>query len=191
LATHLAKEKKIWTFCLNKAHENSIQNDLHDKILFYLLDEKTPHERGEGFKVEQVRESANHILAGCDYWYKTSRSSASSKFTMPALPMKIEILEVLNTITMMGQNLQMAMTTQMTSCPGPQGFANPPAGQANFQRQAQSQPGTAGTRCYMCHEMAHFLRSWPILAEYTQLEKVSRNVQTSLYLATETLFPMT
>jgi len=39
LATHLAKEKKIPDFC--------------DKILFYLHDEKTLHERGEAFEVNK------------------------------------------------------------------------------------------------------------------------------------------
>jgi len=34
----------------------------------------------------------------------------------------------------------------------------------------------------MCHETAHFLRSSPILAEYTWLGKVSRNVQNLLIL---------
>src|SRR5882724_7615942 len=101
---------------------------------------------------------------------------------MLAPPVKTEISKVLNAITMMGQNLQMAMTAQMTSCPGPQSFQNVPAGQANFQRQDQPWPGTAGTRCYMYHEMAHFLSSCPILAEYTQLGKVSRNAQNLLML---------
>src|SRR5882724_13355105 len=35
----------------------------------------------------------------------------------------------------------------------------------------------------MCHEMAHFLSSCPILAEYTQLGKVSRNAQNLLILS--------
>src|SRR5882724_12877931 len=35
----------------------------------------------------------------------------------------------------------------------------------------------------MCHEMAHFLSSGPILAEYTQLGKVSRNMQNLLILS--------
>jgi len=119
LATHLAKEKKIPDFCLNKAYENSIHPDLHDKILFYLHDEKTPHERGEAFEVKQVREAAKHILAGFDCQNKSSRPLASTKCTTLAPPVKTEISEVLNAITMMGQNLQMAMTAQMNSCPGP------------------------------------------------------------------------
>src|SRR5882724_1976988 len=35
----------------------------------------------------------------------------------------------------------------------------------------------------MCHEMAHFLSSCPILAEYTQLGKVSRNMQNLVILS--------
>jgi len=86
--------------------------------------------------VKQVRELAEHILAGFFYyWYKTSRPSASSKYVMLALPVKTEISEVLNAITMMGKNLQMAMTVQMTSCPRPQTFQNAPVRKANFQRQ--------------------------------------------------------
>src|SRR5882724_3338503 len=82
----------------------------------------TPHERHEAFEVKQVREVAEHILSGFDYRYKSSWPLASSKSTMPAPPVKTEISEVLNAITMMGKNLQMAMNTQMTSRTGPQTF---------------------------------------------------------------------
>jgi len=54
--------------------------------------------------------------------------------------------------------------------------------ETDYQRQARLQPGTAGTQCYMCHKMAHFLSSCPILAEYTQLGKVSRKVQNLVIL---------
>src|SRR5882724_9222729 len=182
LATRLEKEKNIPDFCLNKAYESSIHPDLHDMILFYLHDKKTPHERGEAFEVKQVREAAKHILSGFDYQYKSSRPLASSKSTRPAPPVKTEISKVLNAITMMGQNLQMAMTAQMTSRTGPQTFQNGPAGQNDYQRQDQPRLGTAGTHCYMCHETAHFLSSCPILAEYTQLGKFSRNMQNLLVL---------
>jgi len=113
LETCLEKEKNIPDFCLNKAYESSIHPDLRNKILFYLHDEMTPHEREEAFEVKQVREVAEHILSGFNYWYKSSRLSASSKSTMLAPPVKTEISEVLNAITMMGQNLQMAMTAIM------------------------------------------------------------------------------
>jgi len=72
LATRLEKEKNIPNFCLNKAYESSIHPDLHDKILFYLHNKKTLHERGEAFEVRQVREAAEHILSGFDYQYKSS-----------------------------------------------------------------------------------------------------------------------
>src|SRR5882724_12285897 len=101
---------------------------------------------------------------------------------MPAPPVKTEISEVLNAITVMGQNLQMAMTAQMTSHTGPQTFQNGPAGKNDYQSQNRPQLGTAGTQCYMCHEMAHFLSSCPIMAEYTWLGKVSRNMQNLLIL---------
>src|SRR5882724_11060861 len=182
LATCLEKEKNIPDFCLNKVYQSSIHPDLCDKILFYLHDEKTLHERCEAFEVKQVREAAEHILPGFDYQFKSSRPLPSSKSTTPAPPVKTEISEVLNVITMMGQNLQMAMTAQMTSRTGPQTFQNGPAGKNDYQRQDRPRLGTAGTQCYMCHETAHFLRSCPILAEYTQLGKVSRNAQNLLIL---------
>jgi len=106
LATCLAKENKILDFCLYKAYENSINPDLHDKILFYLHNEKTPHERGKVFKVNQVREAAEHIMAGFDYWYKSSRPLASSKSTILALPVETEMSEVLSAITMMGKTFK-------------------------------------------------------------------------------------
>src|SRR5882724_9478818 len=101
---------------------------------------------------------------------------------MPAPPVKTEISEVLNTSTMMRQNLQMAMTTQMTSHPGPQSFQNALAGKADFQRQDQPHPGTEGIQCYMCHKTVHFLSSCLILAEYTWLGKLSRKAQNLLVL---------
>src|SRR5882724_6784978 len=76
----------------------------------------------------------------------------------------------------------MTMSSQMTSCPRPQSFQNVPARQADFQRQDRPCTGMAGTRCYMCHDTAHFLSSCPILAEYTQLRKSSRNMQNLLVL---------
>jgi len=69
----LTKEKNILTFYLNQAYEKSIHPDLCDNILFYLHDEKIPHKRGEVFMVEQVRDAAEHFLAGFDYQYKNSR----------------------------------------------------------------------------------------------------------------------
>jgi len=122
--TCLAKEKKVPDFCLNKAYETSINPELHNNILFYLHHKKTPHERGKTFEVKQVREVAEHILSGFNFRYKSSQPTASSKSTMLAPLVKTEISEVLNAITMMGQNLQMAMMAQMTSCPGPQTFQN-------------------------------------------------------------------
>src|SRR5467141_3819396 len=121
----------------------SIHPDLQDKILFYISDEKTPCVKGEAFSVKQVWEGAEHILEGFNHHYKKPRSapsSASASFrSLPsAPPVKSEILEVLNTITMMGQNLQMViLASQIGSHPGPQGFPSQPASQSNFSRQDQ------------------------------------------------------
>jgi len=41
----------------------------------------------------------------------------------------------------------------------------------------------------MCHEIAHFISSCPILAEYTWLRKVSRNAQNFLVLGNSDLIP--
>src|SRR5882724_3123993 len=41
----------------------------------------------------------------------------------------------------------------------------------------------------MCHKMAHFLSSCPILAEYTRLGKVSRNAQNLLVLGNSDPIP--
>ena len=87
---HDWKKRRTPDFCLNKAYKSSIHPNLHNKILFYLHDEKTPHKRGEAFKVKQVREVAEHILAGFGYQYKSSRPSALSKSTTPTPPVKTE-----------------------------------------------------------------------------------------------------
>src|SRR5882672_7732863 len=105
----------------------------------FISDEKTPCVKGEAFEVEHVREGDEHILEGFDHRYKHSRPSATpDSSTSPPLapPVKSEISEVLNAITMMGQNLQMVLSaSQMASRPGPQGFSSQPAGQSDFSRQ--------------------------------------------------------
>src|SRR5882672_6715049 len=189
LATWLAKEKQVRVNGLNRAYEMSIHPDLRDKILFYLSDKKTPCVKGEAFSVEQVQEGAEHILEGFDHRYKKPRPAPSSTSTsfrsLPsAPPIKSEISEVLNAITMMGQNLQMVLSaSQMASRPGPQGFPSQPAGQSDFSRQDRPRPGAAGNRCYMCQESAHFLNHCPILLEYIQARKVIRNVQNMVMLS--------
>jgi len=72
------------------------------------MNEKTPCIEGEAFTVEYVREGAEHVLEVFDHQYKMSWPLTLS-ITSPAPPMKSEMSEVLNAITMMGQNLQMVM----------------------------------------------------------------------------------
>src|SRR5882672_729103 len=183
----LAKEKRVSADGLNRAYEKSIHPVLQDKILFYLSDEKTPCVKGEAFEVEHVREGAEHILEGFDHRYKHSRPSAtpdSSASPPSAPPVKSEISEVLNAITMMGQNLQIVLSaSQMASRPGPQGFSSQPTGQSDFSRQDRPRPGAAGNRCYMCQELAHFLNHCPVLLEYIRARKVIRNVQNMVMLS--------
>src|SRR5882672_8127782 len=173
----------------------SIHPDLRDKILFYLSDEKTPCVKGEAFSVEQVREGAKHILEGFDHRYKKPRPAPSSTSTsfrslLSAPPVKSEISEVLNAITMMGQNLQMVLSaSQMASHPGPQGFPSQLAGQSDFSRQNRPRPGAAGNRCYMCQESAHFLNHCPVLLEYIRAGKVIRNAQNMVMLSSRDPIP--
>src|SRR5882672_181426 len=167
----------------------SIHPDLWDKILFYLSDEKTPCVKGEAFSVEQVREGAEHILEGFNHCYKKPRSAPASASTLfrslPwAPPMKSEISEVLNAITMMGQNLQMVISaSQIGSRTGPQGFPSQLAGQSDFSRQDRPRPGAGGNKCYMCQESAHFLNHCPVLLEYIRAGKVIRNAQNMVMLS--------
>src|SRR5882672_7089285 len=189
LVNQLAKEKRVSANRLNRAYEKSIHPILWDKILFYLSDKKTPCVKGEAFEVEHVREGAQHILEEFNHHYKHSRPSASSTLESSAsppsaLPVKNEISEVLNAITMMGQNLQMVLSaSQMASHPGPQGFPSQPAGQPDFSRQDQPRPGATGNRCYMCQESAHFLNHCPVLLEYIRAGKVIRNAQNMVMLS--------
>src|SRR5882672_1193490 len=163
--------------------------DLQDKILFYLSDEKTPCVKGKAFSVEQVWEGAEHILEGFNHRYKKPRpapSSASTSFRShpSAPPVKSEISEVLNAITMMGQNLQMViLASQIGSRTGPQGFPSQPVGQSNFSRQDRPRPGAGGNKCYMCQELAHFLNHCLVLLEYIWARKVIRNAQNMVMLS--------
>src|SRR5882724_8399253 len=185
------KEKNIPDFCLKKAYESSIHPDLCDKILFYLHDEKTPHERGEAFEVKQVREAAEHILSGFDYQYKCSRPLATSKSTTPAPPVKTEISEVLNAITMMGQNLQMAMTAQMTSRTGPRPFKMDQPGRMTTRgridpsREQQALVVICATRWLISSAV---VPSWPSILGS---EKFLGTCRTFSYSATVTPFPTT
>src|SRR5882672_4913161 len=104
------------TGCMRKASTLS-----YGTKFCFISDEKTPCVKGEAFEVEHVREGDEHILEGFDHRYKHSRPSATpDSSTSPPLapPVKSEISEVLNAITMMGQNLQMVLSaSQMASCP--------------------------------------------------------------------------
>jgi len=115
LATRLAKEKRVSANSLNRAYEKSIHPELQDKILFYLLDEKTPCIKGEAFVVKYVREGAKHILEGFDHQYKTSQPLISSRTSLVP-PMKSEMSEVLSAIAMMGQKLQMVISGTSSTC---------------------------------------------------------------------------
>jgi len=94
----LAKEKRVSANGLNRAYERSIHPDLQDKILYYLLDEKTPCIKGEAFAIEHVREGAEHILEGFDHQFKKNRHLDLSMSPPSAVPMKSEISKVLQAI---------------------------------------------------------------------------------------------
>src|SRR5882724_9304608 len=100
-----------------------------------------------------------------------------------ASPVKSKMSEVLNAIAMMGQNLQRVMTApQSNSCPGPQGYAHQPASFPSSQRMDHPCPGASGYSCFMCNETAHFLNYCPVLLEYIQLRKASRNTQNNMVM---------
>jgi len=86
----LAKEKRVSANGLNRAYERSIHPDLQDKILYYLLDEKTPCIKGEAFAIKHIREGAEHILEGFDHQCKKTRHSDSSMSPSSATPVKSE-----------------------------------------------------------------------------------------------------
>src|SRR5882724_6175912 len=93
------------------------------------------------------------------------------------------MLEVLNAITMMGQNLQKVMSAlQSNSHPRPQGYAHQLASFPSSQRMDPPCPGASGNSCFMCNEMAHFLNYCPVLLEYIQLRKALRNTQNNMVM---------
>src|SRR5882724_8353881 len=106
----------------------------------------------------------------------TPRTSLAPPISAP--PMKSEMSEVLNAIAMMGQNLQKVMTeSQSNSHPGPQGYAHQPASFPSSKRMDHPHPGAAGNSCFLCNKIAHFLHYCPVLLEYIQLRKASKNTQ--------------
>src|SRR5882724_11826618 len=111
-----------------------------------------------------------------------SRPSTSSS-APPAPAVKSEMSEVLSAIAMMGQNIQMVMSaSQSNSWPGPQGFAHQSASFPVSQRMDRPRPGAAGNSCFMCNETAHFLKNCPVLMEYMQLGKTTRNTQNNMVM---------
>src|SRR5882724_9597183 len=111
----------------------------------------------------------------------SSRTSSAPPILAP--PIKSEMSEVLNAIAMMKQNLQKVMSaSQSNSCPRPQGYAHQPAGFPSSQRIDHPHPGASGNSCFMCNEMAHFLNYCPVLLEYIQLRKASRNTQNNMVM---------
>src|SRR5882724_2074870 len=187
LANRLTKEKRVSADGLNRAYEKSIHPELQDKSCSIYWTKRHLGIKGEASAVEYVREGAEHILEGFDHRYKTSQPSmtprTSSAPPISAPPVKSEMLEVLNAIAMMGQNLQKVMTaSQSNSCPGPQGYAHQPAGFPSSQRMDRPRPGAAGNSCFMCNETAHFLNYCPVLLEYIQLGKASRNTQNNMVM---------
>src|SRR5882724_3827988 len=111
----------------------------------------------------------------------TPRTSSAPPVSAP--PMKSEMLEVLNAIAMMGQNLQKVMTVlQSNSLPGPQGYVHQRASFPSSQRMDHPCPRAAGNSCFMCNKMAHFLNYCPVLLEYIQLVKASRNTQNNMVM---------
>src|SRR5882724_6298409 len=138
--------------------------------------------KGEAFVVKYVREGAEHILEGFNHRYKMSHPSTSSS-APPAPAVKSEMSEVLSTIAMMGQNLQMVMSaSQLNSWPGPQGFAHQSASFPVSQRMDHPRPGAAGNSCFMCNETAYFLNNCPVLMEYMWLGKAARNTQNNMVM---------
>jgi len=111
----------------------------------------------------------------------TPRTSSAPPVLAP--PMKSEMLEVLNAIAMMGQNLQKFMTaSQSNSHPRPQEYVHQLASFPSSQRMDRPHPGAAGNSCFMCNETAHFLNYCPVLLEYIQLVKASRNTHNNMVM---------
>ena len=111
----------------------------------------------------------------------TPRTSLAPPILAP--PVKSKMSEVLNTIAMMGKNLQKVMTVlQSNSCPRPQGYAHQLASFPSSQRMDHPRPGAAGNSCFMCNETANFLNYCLVLLEYFQPRRASRNTQNNMVM---------
>src|SRR5882724_11083271 len=110
---------------------------------------------------------------------------------MLAPPVKTEISKVLNAITMMGQNLQMAMTTQMTPHPGPQTFQMHQLGKPTTRGRIDphQEQQAVGVVCATKQLISSaVVPSW---LSILSLETSLGMHRTFSYLATVTPFPMT
>jgi len=152
------------------------------------LDEKTPCVKGEAFEVEHVRKAAEHILEGLtiDTSILTLGYPGLIRISLSAPPVKSEISEVLNAITMMGQNLQMVLSaSQMASRPGPRLFI-PATGQSDFSRQI-GLDGAAGNK-FNVSRISSFPQPLSCLIGVHPGRRLSEMRRTWSCLAVETLF---
>ena len=113
------------------------------------------------------------------------RSLEPSK-ALPALPppMKSENTELLNAINMLGQNFQAALKSVM--CPVQQNFPSGyfPSRLAKFPRQDCPRPGSAGNKCFVCHDISHFINQCNVLSQYITNRKLARGPNNMITLGT-------
>ena len=175
----LAREGRANPDELRKAYTKSIHRTLCRKIEIYLNMEKiVPPIIGEPCLIEHVRVAAEYILKGLDPRFDNvvvvHQLEPSKALPAPPPPMKSENAEPLNTINMLGQNFQAALksVTHPVQQNFPSGYF--PSGPANFPRQDRPRPGSAGNKCFICHNISHFINQCNILSQYTANGKLAR-----------------
>src|SRR6266481_9194913 len=175
---------------LRGAYTKSIHCSLHRKIEIYLNVEKVvPPVIGEPCSIENVRAVAEYVLKGSDPHFDDVvvvhqlEYSKALPSPMPLL-VKSENMELLNMINMLGQNFQAALKS--VTRPVQQNFlsGNFPSSSANFPRQDHPRPGSAGNRCFICHETSHFLNQCNILSQYIANGKLARGLNNMITLGT-------
>ena len=105
---------------------------------------------------------------------------------LPSLPppVKSENVELLNVIDMLGQNFQAALksVTHPVQQNFPSGYF--PSGPADSLRQDCLRPGSAGNRCFVCHDISHFINQCNILTQYIASGKLARGPNNMITLRT-------
>ena len=138
--------------------------------------------------------AAKYVLKGLDPRFDdvvmVHQLEPSKALPAPPPPVKSENTELLNAINMLGQNFQAALKSiaRLAQPNFPSRYF--PSGLAEFPRQDRPRPGSAGNKCFVCHDISHFINQCNILSQYIANGKLARGLNNMITLGTGERLPV-